>query len=160
MNDLKNVNVEEQKSAKNPFDVKKFESMVQPRSLEARERAQWLRKNRKWLKMSKDVALCIHYYLRMNNMTQKELADKMNVSAAYIGKILKGEENLTLETICKIQDAIGSTIVTIQEPYVIRDILTLSPSIQKFEDVKKSSIYKCTTSTTEEFTEDVVGLVS
>lgn len=150
----------EQKTSGTPFDVKKFESLVQPRSRAAVERAQWLRRNRNWLKMSKNVALCIQYYLRTNNLTQKELAERMNVSATYIGKVIKGEENLTLETICKIQDAIGSTVVSIHEPYVSRDILTLSPRIQESEDVKKSSVYRCTSSSTEVFADAVISMVS
>lgn len=143
-----------------PFDVEKFEHLAQPRSSETRERAQWLRKNRNWLRMSKEVAMCIQYFLRTNKLTQKELAEKMNVSAAYIGKVLKGEENLTLETICKIQEAIGYKIVSVQEPYIIRDVLTMSPRIQESEDVKKSDIYRCTSNSTDVFTNVVISFVS
>ena len=110
--------------------------------------------------MSKEVAMCIQYFLRTNKLTQKELAEKMNVSAAYIGKVLKGEENLTLETICKIQEAIGYKIVSVQEPYIIRDVLTMSPRIQESEDVKKSDIYRCTSNSTDVFTNVVISFVS
>lgn len=157
---MKELKKDERKMTSTPFDIEKFEHLAQPRSSEARERAQWLRKNRNWLRMSKEVAMCIQYFLRTNNLTQKELAERMNVSAAYIGKVLKGEENLTLETICKIQDAIGSKIVSIQEPYLIRDILTLSPRIQESEDVKKSDIYRCTSNSTEVFADAVISFVS
>ena len=60
-------------------------------------------------------------------MTQKELADKMGVSAVYVGKLLKGGENLTLETICKIQAVTGEEFVSVARPYVSRTVLRFSP---------------------------------
>jgi transcriptional regulator with XRE-family HTH domain len=45
-------------------------------------------------------------------MTQKQLAEKMNCSQQYISKILKGKENLSLETLSKIEDALGIQILT------------------------------------------------
>ena len=59
--------------------------------------------NREWLSLSQEIALAIHYYIRKAGLTQKELAEDLNVSPAYVAKLLKGGENLTLETICKIQ---------------------------------------------------------
>lgn len=55
------------------------------------------------LSLSQEIALAIHYYIRKAGLTQKELAEDLNVSPAYVAKLLKGGENLTLETICKIQ---------------------------------------------------------
>ena len=39
-------------------------------------------------------------------MTQKILAEKMNCTQQYISKILKGHENLSLEVISKIENAL------------------------------------------------------
>ena len=36
------------------------------------------------MRMSQEIALCLHYYLRKTGLTQKELADKMGVSAVYV----------------------------------------------------------------------------
>lgn len=36
-------------------------------------------------------------------MNQKQLAEKMNCSRQYISKVLKGRENLSLETLAKIE---------------------------------------------------------
>ena len=88
------------------FDLNKLAEVAKPRSEAAIERARLRRQNRDWIRMSQDIALCLHYYLRNSGMTQKELADKMGVSAVYVGKLLKGSKNLTLETICKIQGVI------------------------------------------------------
>jgi len=48
-----------------------------------------------------------------HEMSQKILAEKMGVSPQYVNKILRGQENLSLETICKIEKALGITLVEI-----------------------------------------------
>ena len=45
------------------------------------------------------------------NLSQKALADRMECSQQYISKILKGSENLSLETIAKINKALGLHIL-------------------------------------------------
>lgn len=107
------------------FDLEKLAKMAKPRSEKEKEQARFRKENREWLKMSQEIALCLHYYLRTSGMTQKELADKMGVSAVYVGKLLKGGENLTLETICKIQKAICNNIITIAKPYVCNMMISL-----------------------------------
>lgn len=102
---------------KDMSNFEKLKSIAVSRSESASEKANWRRANREWLRMSQEIALCVHYYLRKRGMTQKTLADAMNVSPAYIGKLLRGNENLTLETICKIQEAIGREIVSVSRPY-------------------------------------------
>ena len=39
-------------------------------------------------------------------ISQKQLAERMNCSQQYISKILKGKENLSLETLTKIENAL------------------------------------------------------
>jgi len=41
------------------------------------------------------------------------LADKMEVSAQYINKIVKGSENLSLETISKLENALGIQLIEV-----------------------------------------------
>lgn len=53
----------------------------------------------------------------------------MGVSAAYVGKLLKGKENLTLETICKIQAALDENIINVTRPYMTEQVLTYTTSI-------------------------------
>ena len=72
------------------FNLDKLAKMSVPRSEKATQRATFRKDNREWLSMSHDIALTLHYYLRNAKMTQKELAEKMGVSPAYIGKVLKG----------------------------------------------------------------------
>jgi transcriptional regulator with XRE-family HTH domain len=52
-------------------------------------------------------------------LTQQMLALQMNVSQEYIGKVLKGKENLSIETLAKIEDILHIHILTcetIEEP--------------------------------------------
>ena len=106
------------------FNPERLAAIAKPRSEEAKEKARFRKENRDWLRMSQEIALCLHYYLRNAGLTQKELADKMGVSAVYVGKLLKGGENLTLETICKIQNVICENIVTVAKPYVSTTVIS------------------------------------
>ena len=45
-------------------------------------------------------------------ISQKQLAERMNCSQQYISKILKGKENLSLETLTKIENALDIQILT------------------------------------------------
>lgn len=48
-------------------------------------------------------------------MTQSELATKVGVSPQQVSKIVKGKENLSLETITKLEAALGINIISILE---------------------------------------------
>ncbi len=67
-----------------------------------------------WLDISFQIALTILRYLRKNKISQKSIAEKMKCSPQYLSKILKGKENLTLETICKLQKILGISLITAQ----------------------------------------------
>lgn len=44
-------------------------------------------------------------------LTQKQLAERMGCSQQYISRILKGTENLSIETITKIENALELAIL-------------------------------------------------
>lgn len=44
-------------------------------------------------------------------LTQRNLAKKMNCTQQYVSKVLKGRENLSLETMCKIEDALDIKVL-------------------------------------------------
>lgn len=85
----------------------RLDEVAKPRPEENVRRSKERAENSEWMRMSQDIALGIHRYLRLSNTTQREFAERMGVSPAYVGKLLKGRENLTLETIWKIQKLIG-----------------------------------------------------
>ena len=67
------------------------------------EKIKWRIANRQWLWVSQDIALDILEKLDVLGWTQKDLAEKMGVSPQYVNKLVRGSENLTLETIVKLQ---------------------------------------------------------
>jgi DNA-binding XRE family transcriptional regulator len=69
-------------------------------------------KNKEWLNRSAKIAIKILRTLRKNSeegkfpSTQKELAELLKISPQQVNKIVKGSENLTIETICKIENVL------------------------------------------------------
>ena len=80
---------------------------------EAKERQE----NRRWSDKSNKIAIRILREIRLQKktkgMTQKKLAEALKVSPQYINKVVKGNENLTLETISKIEQVLGITLLEI-----------------------------------------------
>ncbi len=80
-----------------------------------REEAEGRIKNREWLRYSQQIAMLMLDRMEELGMTQKELALRMGCSQQYISKVLKGRENLSLETLYKIESALDLSIVSIPE---------------------------------------------
>lgn len=75
--------------------------------------------NRHWLRASQEVAMKILDRLEALDWSQKDLAEKMEVSPQYINKIVKGKENLTLDTLVKLQQVLNIPILaSYEEPNV------------------------------------------
>lgn len=72
-----------------------------------RENLEYDKRNWEWLKMSSNVAFAVLEMLDHTNMSHVELANKMNVSRQHVSRILRGQEKLTIETISKLQTALG-----------------------------------------------------
>ncbi len=123
------------------FDKEKLAQIAKPRSEVSKARALARKKNREWLRMSQEIALFLHYYIRKNGITQRELANRMGVSAVYVGKLLKGGENLTLETICKIQEVTGECVISVARPYIFTTIMSFSTSHISSNDTINSDKY-------------------
>jgi DNA-binding XRE family transcriptional regulator len=70
--------------------------------------------NKAWLKKSMLIAIVILNVLRERKITQVEFAKSLGVSPQYVNKILKGQENLTLETIVKIEQILNISLITIE----------------------------------------------
>lgn len=76
-----------------------------------REKFEYLLTNEDWLRYSARIAMMMLDKMKETGMTQEELAGKMNCSQQYVSKILKGHENLSLETLVKIEHALGITML-------------------------------------------------
>lgn len=75
-----------------------------------REKAEWRRANQNWLAYSRKIAICTTMAMDEQSLTQRQLAERMGCSAQYISRLLKGEENLSLETISKLETALQVSI--------------------------------------------------
>ncbi|HEY9166393.1 MAG TPA: helix-turn-helix transcriptional regulator [Candidatus Kryptonia bacterium] len=56
------------------------------------------------LRVSEDIASL----LKTQNMTRGKLAEKLNCSAAYVTKLLRGSENLTLKKLFEVSRALNA----------------------------------------------------
>lgn len=83
------------------------------------EKAKWRQENEDWLDISFSIAVKILSALSANKKenvspkTQIELADAMGCSAQYVNKLLRGQENLQIETICKLQRILGIQLISV-----------------------------------------------
>ena len=76
-----------------------------------REEAEWRRDNWSWLRHSQKIAVKVLLQMKQMGLTQKALAERMNCSQQYVSKILKGKENMSLETLSKLEEALDINII-------------------------------------------------
>jgi transcriptional regulator with XRE-family HTH domain len=77
------------------------------------EEATYRQENVDWLRRSAHIALLVLRQLRVQGLSQKELATRMQLSPQYISKLLKGGENLSLQTISKLEEVLGITLIEV-----------------------------------------------
>lgn len=78
-----------------------------------RENAEWRMANKSWLRYSQHIAMLMLDKMEELHMTQKQLSELMGCSQQYISKVLKGQENLSLETLSKIERCLQIQILSI-----------------------------------------------
>ena len=124
--------------------IEKLNALKSYTPSEWREKAHWRRENREWLKKSREIALAVLNAISNNPaMTQKELARQMGVSPQYVSKILKGEENLSLQTITKLESILEIELISVHkqvQQFESKQVLSLSSfSKYKCEDWRELS---------------------
>ena len=92
-----------------------------------REEAEWRHENASWLRHSQQIAVKVLLRMKELHLTQTALAERMNCTQQYVSKILKGKENLSLETMTRLEDAleinlIFPTVSAFQPSQVAEDI--------------------------------------
>ena len=87
--------------------VEKLKSHTSPTPSKWREEAEERLVNKLWIRYSQMIAMKMLDKMEAVGMTQKILAERMGCSQQYVSKILKGRENLSLETLAKIEDALN-----------------------------------------------------
>lgn len=89
----------------------KFKSLVSKEKSDTLIKNSERIKNRARLRESQDIALKVLAKLDELNWSQKRLAEELSVSPQQISKIVKGRENLTLETQVKLQQVLDIPIL-------------------------------------------------
>lgn len=64
-----------------------------------------------WIENAKhDLAFGLHRQIRRSGMSNAELATKLDVKPPYISKVMRGDENLTIESMVKLVRAAGGRL--------------------------------------------------
>ncbi len=111
-----------------PTNKEKFLGLVSQEQSAALEKLRWQKENEAWLDISGSIALKVLRHLRKNSISQKDLAERMGCSPQFVHTILKGSENLTLETISKLEKALRIELIQVVEQREIK-IVTIVDNI-------------------------------
>ena len=68
-------------------------------------------KSEDWICHSQAIAAIMSNRMEERGWSHRGLAKKMNCTQQYVSKVLKGRENLSLETLCKIENALDIKIL-------------------------------------------------
>lgn len=115
--------------------LEKFAMLVSDTPSNWFKRLEYLTANKNWLDRSAQVAVSVLEALKEKKLTQKDLAKKMHVSAQQVNKILKGQQNLTFETINKLEVALNISLITVIDFKAVAEIKT---SAMQIKSVSKS----------------------
>ena len=106
------------------------------------DKAELRKRNADWLNKSAQIAVSVLEQLRIMGMSQKELADAMGVTPQYLNKVVRGNENLTLETICKIESILGISLIEIKSQPVqtVDEQINEKPHCRRKTSIKAHSL--------------------
>lgn len=76
-----------------------------------RKDAEWRRKNEAWLRHSQHIAVKVLSFMKQEQLTQSALAERLGCTQQYVSKILKGTENMSLETLTKLEQALDIQLI-------------------------------------------------
>ncbi len=92
-------------------NIEKFKALVSSEKTNTIEKNRARIKNRAMLRESQNIAMKVLDKLDEIGWSQRKLAIEMGVSPQQITKIVKGQENLTLETQIKLQNILNIPIL-------------------------------------------------
>lgn len=118
------------------------------------EEATWREENEEWLSQSFDIAVLVLHTLKEKSMTQKDLAEKLNVSPQFINKVLRGQENLSLETICKLSRALGIKLIKVVDSAPVKNIKYDYEQAYQISELYRKEVFS------EASTKGCIGLVA
>lgn len=120
-----------------------------------KEKALKRRNDRLWLKKSKAIAFLVLDALKAKQMKQVHLAEMLGVTPQQVNKIVKGQENLTLETISNLEEALGIHLFVAHDN-ITYDLETSKSSIGKVNIVTHFDFNDVTEQLNSDFKESEV----
>jgi ribosome-binding protein aMBF1 (putative translation factor) len=75
-----------------------------------------------WRKVSIKIAYRMLQQMRSSGISASELAERVGSSPQYVGRVLKGTENLTLDTIGKFERALGIQLITVPKNELLGEV--------------------------------------
>lgn len=121
----------------------KFLALVSQKETKTIERAKQRLKQKSYSKLSNQIAFEILERLDELKWKQKDLAEKMEVSPQQVNKWVKGNENFTLDTLCKLGEVLGVELIqtTIKKETKFKSETKLPTSKSSYElNTKKYDI--------------------
>lgn len=91
--------------------LQKLESATATESSQWNQRVTRKAENQKALEKSRIIAINILAQLRKLGMSQKDLAEKLQVTPQTVNSWVKGNSNFTLETIVRIEEALEIELI-------------------------------------------------
>lgn len=113
--------------------LEKFAKLVSDKPSNFLAKLEYYETNKKWLENSTKIAISVLEALKEKDWSQKDLAEKMNVSAQQINKIVKGQQNLTFETVGKLEGALEISLIEIINYKCLNEIKTEATQIKAFQ---------------------------
>lgn len=91
-------------------NLKKHQSSTES---EWQKNVEWRMKNKSWLCHSQHIAMMMLDKMEELNISQKQVSELLGCTRQYISKVLKGQENLSLKTMTKIEQCLKIQIFNI-----------------------------------------------
>lgn len=100
------------------MNPKSFQQRLEEKA--AKKRSNWKndakeRQSNNWRDYSFKIAINILREMRSQNITKEKLAQLIDVSPDFMNNVVKGKENLSLETITKIEETLNINLINIPE---------------------------------------------
>lgn len=92
--------------------IEKFEGLISDKESHFIQESKAIIQEEEWLVASAGVIFMLLDFMESQTprMKKVQLAKHLDVSAQYVGKLLRGEENLTLQTMSKIAHVMGMSL--------------------------------------------------
>lgn len=95
------------------FNVERFKAIAKPANPDLMAEINYEIENEDWLHIAISLVGRARGAMRTRGITQAQLAQRLGVSPSEVCKLLSGRENLSIQTISKLERAIGVRLMIV-----------------------------------------------